>query len=406
MIKYTLPKQWISYRSSDIQQELLEAKVAIATLNSLPLQKAWVTKLQAIEFKREIAGTSKIEGADFTEREFEAALTEDVGALKTRSQRQARAAKVAYEWIADQPEDRPIDINVINRIHEHMVRNADDDHCPPGVPRRRDENVNFGVPKHRGAEGGEECDQALEGLAKAIATSFTEHDPIIQAHAAHYHFAAMHPYLDGNGRTARALESMLLQRGGLRDTSFIALSNYYYEEKQEYLKVLSETRQAEYDLTNFIKFCLVGVKQVCDKLIAEIKTEISKALFKDTMYDMFNRLMTGKRRVIATRQVEMLKVLLEEERVSISQFLVRTNPFYSDLKNPIKAINRDLVGLFQLGTINVESGLDEESRRTDFFKINLDWPSQIDEDEFLRSLKELPTAKSFPFLNKFTRDKL
>ena len=51
-----------------------------------------------------------------------------------------------------------------------------------------------------------------------------DHDPIIQALAAHYHVAAMHPFLDGNGRTARALEALMLQRAGLRDTCFIAMS--------------------------------------------------------------------------------------------------------------------------------------------------------------------------------------
>jgi Fic family protein len=46
----------------------------------------------------------------------------------------------------------------------------------------------------------------------------------------------MHPFLDGNGRTARALEAFILQKVGLKDSLFIAMSNYYYEEKNEYLK--------------------------------------------------------------------------------------------------------------------------------------------------------------------------
>ena len=63
-----------------------------------------------------------------------------------------------------------------------------------------------------------------------------------RALALHYHFAAMHPFLDGNGRSARALEALMLQRTGLRDTLFIAISNYYYEEKAEYLSALAEVR--------------------------------------------------------------------------------------------------------------------------------------------------------------------
>ena len=57
----------------------------------------------------------------------------------------------------------------------------------------------------------------------------------------------MHPFLDGNGRTARALEALMLQRAGLRDTAFVAMSNDYYEEKQGFLSILAEVRQKRHD---------------------------------------------------------------------------------------------------------------------------------------------------------------
>ncbi len=38
-----------------------------------------------------------------------------------------------------------------------MVTGCDDDHCEPGKLRRRDDNVIFGIPPHRGCEGGAEC---------------------------------------------------------------------------------------------------------------------------------------------------------------------------------------------------------------------------------------------------------
>ena len=93
---------------------------------------------------------------------------------------------------------------------------CDDDHCAPGRLRGRDENVTFGFPRHRGCEGGPACGKAFSALVDAVKRDFRAHDPLIQAMALHYHFAAMHPFLDGNGRTARALEALLLQRAGLR----------------------------------------------------------------------------------------------------------------------------------------------------------------------------------------------
>ena len=46
----------------------------------------------------------------------------------------------------------------------------------------------------------------------------------------------------------------MLQRVGLRDTLFIAMSNDDYEEKAGYLNALAETRALSHDLTPFLKF--------------------------------------------------------------------------------------------------------------------------------------------------------
>ena len=73
--------------------------------------------------------------------------------------------------------------------------------------------------------GADPCERTVLALVKAVQTEFKLHDPLIQAAACHYHFASMHPFLDGYGRTARALEALLLQRAGLRDTAFVAMSN-------------------------------------------------------------------------------------------------------------------------------------------------------------------------------------
>ena len=67
-------------------------------LQSLPFQRTWVEKLQELQLKREVAGTSRIEGAEFDDRELEAALRPGatVEELITRSQKQALAAAQTY----------------------------------------------------------------------------------------------------------------------------------------------------------------------------------------------------------------------------------------------------------------------------------------------------------------------
>ena len=261
MITYEMPKNWIQFESDnrDLTRAYAEAKAAILSLQTVPYQRRWVEALQDIELKREVAGTSRIEGAEFTEQELDLAFQETLDQLLTRSQRQAHAVVQTYRWLAGLPQDQPINAELISLIHRTIVAGADDDHCPPGQLRKENQNVNFGMPRHRGAEGGADCASAFRQFSEAIQREYQDQDPIIQALAAHYHLAAMHPFLDGNGRTARALEALMLQRAGLRDTCFIAMSNYYYDEKNAYLAALAEVRQSGHNLTPFLIFGLRGI---------------------------------------------------------------------------------------------------------------------------------------------------
>lgn len=389
MIKYRKPQIWISYQPQSILESLTGAKAAILALTEMPFQRSWADQMQEVQLKREVAGTSRIEGAEFTQMELEEALEQTPHELHTRSQRQAAAAAATYRWIAQLPSSRPVDQELILEVHRRLVTGCDDDHCEPGTLRRRGQNVNFGSPQHRGVEGGDEREQAFAELMRAVGRDFSGHDPLVQAHALHYHLAAMHPFLDGNGRIARAMEALLLQRLGLRDALFIAMSNHYYDEKSAYLEALRETGEQE-DLTPFLAFALRGVELQCRRLLAEIRKNISKALFRDTMLDLFQRLQSPRKRVMSQRHVRILSLLLEEaDPIELGTALERIEPFY-EVKNPGKAQTRDLGYLMDLGAI---VAFREESDGRVYLSVNLDWPAQITETEFFAKTREMGKAK-------------
>ena len=105
-IPYEIPRQWILFDLAAVQVELLGAKAAMLALTQIPYQRSWAEQLQQIQLKREVAGTSRIEGAEFTERELDAAMRETPQQLETRSQRQAACALGTYRWIGKLETDR------------------------------------------------------------------------------------------------------------------------------------------------------------------------------------------------------------------------------------------------------------------------------------------------------------
>jgi Fic family protein len=393
VVKYAIPDDWVRYDIGTVVQQLMVARAAMLSLSQIPLQRNWADEMQRVQLKREVAGTSRIEGAEFTERELDAAMVQTPEQLETRSQKQAAAAKRTYDWIAGLQTDRPVDADLIKEVHRKIVTGADDDRCEPGVLRPRDVNVTFGSPPHRGAEGGEECAQAFAGLCLALEHEFRRHDPLVQAIALHYHFAAIHPFLDGNGRTARALEALMLQRVGLPGMLFIAMSNYYYENKPAYLEALATTRAGGHDLTPFLLFGLRGIEMQCSRMFAEVRKNVSRALFRNMMYDLYNRLKSTRKRVIAQRQLEILKLLLGADTMMLDDLEQRTRVHYVRLGNPRKAFIRDINYLLQLRAI----GFRREAEKNVMFA-ELDWPTRITETEFFKSVKNMPKAKTSGFL--------
>jgi Fic family protein len=388
MIKYQRPTNWIQYDRMAILDVLIEAKAAVLSLQTVPYQKRWVDRLQKLELKREVAGTSRIEGAEFTTHELDRAMTEETSSeLFTRSQRQAHAATLAYAWIRKLLPKTPVKSDLIREIHRMIVTGADDDHCPPGKLRESMQNVTFGSPPHRGCDGGAETEGAFEAFTDALASDYGAHDPLVQAIAAHYHIAAMHPFLDGNGRTARATEAFMLRKAGLRDTTFIAMSNYYYDEKTAYLSALAETRKLQHDLTPFLRFALRGVVLQAKRLLGEIQREIKRDLVRQLMHELNERLRSPRRRVIMDRQGRIMSMLLEVDDMSVEDFFKALGSIYDGLKADTAAFRRDVGGLIELGALAYDP-------TTDRVRANLDWPQHMTATEFFQKVKEMPTVNT------------
>ena len=173
------------------------------------------------------------------------------------------------------------------------------------------------------------------------------------------------------------------------------MSNYYYEQKVGYLNALNETRAANHDLTPFLKFALKGVASQCRRLFAEIKLQVAKALYRNTMTDLFGRLKSPRKRVMSNRHVQLLNLLLDEEHITLAE-LEKRMPHVYHMKNPYKALIRDLNYLIELGAVGT-TRLPENAGF--LIVIRLDWPTRITETEFFRHVKDMPKAKVHGFLS-------
>ena len=389
---YFRPHRWIRYDAAAIMDALIAAKTAAGILRGLPYLPQWIAQVHEEQLRLEAVGTSRIEGAEFTQREQDEALAPESATRYdlTHSQRQLRAAEATYRWLRSQPADRPVNDAFIREVHRRFVTGCDDDSCEPGALRPADWNVSFGAPRCRGVEGGDDCRAAFDALCSAVADEFRQHDRIVQAIALHYHIGAMHPFGDGNGRTARALEAFMLRQAGVNELVMVSLSNYYYERKAEYLGALSESRRGGHDLTPFLIFALSAVAQQCETVANTIIDNHKRTLFRQFAVALFGQLRTPRRRVLVERQLAILESLLESGASDPFELMSRTELYYNTLKYPGRAYVRDIVDLLNLGALDFSN---DENDDYDV-EVNLDWPQQFSESELIERLERATPAAS------------
>lgn len=127
-----------------------------------------------------------------------------------------------------------------------------------------------------------------------------ELDPVIQAGVAHYRFVWIHPFADGNGRTARVLATLALYTRGFDVKRFFALDDYYDQDRRGYYAALRAVDQSTLDLTGWLEYFTAGVVQsisaVKDRIIG-ISKDV-KALSEEGQISLSERQMAIVERMV------------------------------------------------------------------------------------------------------------
>jgi Fic family protein len=88
-------------------------------------------------------------------------------------------------------------------------------------------------------------------------------DPLIRMAVMHYQFEAIHPFIDGNGRTGRVLNLLFLVEQGLLDIPILYLSRYINQHRQDYYRLLLAVT-AEGGWEDWLGFMIEAVRETSE----------------------------------------------------------------------------------------------------------------------------------------------
>ncbi|HFC6127166.1 TPA: protein adenylyltransferase Fic [Neisseria meningitidis] len=267
------PKQDIE--SKTILKRCIAARASLARLKQaaelIPNQAMLINTLPVMEAR----ASSEIENIVTTTDKLFQSLQMDTERQDpaTKEALQYRTALFAgYESLASRPLCTQTAIMVCNAIkhpYEMAIRKTGGTALKGG---------NSGNVVYTPPEGEETIRGKLANWERFIHES-GDLDPLIIMAAAHYQFEAIHPFTDGNGRTGRILNSLLLIEKGLLDLPILYLSRYIIENRADYYRLLLGVTERQ-DWESWIIYILDGVADTADWTVAKI--DAIRRLFEQT----------------------------------------------------------------------------------------------------------------------------
>jgi len=82
---------------------------------------------------------------------------------------------------------------------------------------------------------------------------------VLLAGISHYEIARIHPFVDGNGRTARLLATLILYLSGFDHRRLFALDDFYDRDRQAYYAALKTAQESSGNITKWLEYFTTGV---------------------------------------------------------------------------------------------------------------------------------------------------
>ena len=312
--KYQESHPWITFQLNLrevgwlLWVQLGEAASKCVHLTNVPLRPETSRKLLNLYLAKGAAATTAIEGNTLTEEEVlqhiekglkmppsKEYLTQEVDNI-------IEACNGIATLLSKDNQLPPLTREVIcdyNRVVRKNLPEADG-LAPPGELRTGSFLVGNA---YRGAPA-EDCPELLDKMCEWLERDFhpqkgyTLPFAILKAVVAHLYLAWIHPFDDGNGRTARLLELHILLGAGIPAPAAHLLSNHYNATRAEYYRQLDHASKSRGDILPFIHYAVQGFVDGLREQLTYVWSQQWDAAWQNYVHETFR----GKDGASGTRQ--------------------------------------------------------------------------------------------------------
>lgn len=125
--------------------------------------------------------------------------------------------------------------------------------------------------------------------------------PILRAGIVHFEFVRIHPFVDGNGRVARALSTLILFLEGYDIRKFFSLEEYFDSDALDYYSALQSVQKSSDDLTLWLEYFTKGLSIELSKIKDKVENISIDAHLKEKL--------GGKPIMLTERQIKIIEYI-------------------------------------------------------------------------------------------------
>lgn len=227
--------------TNSILRKLSEIDRNRFTLSAAKLPSVTMNRLRKNSKKRSSYASNKLEGNPLTENQAEEAIESDSHRHFLKPEQEVRNYYLALGLLEENVKKRtPFSKELILKVQALVEKGASKEKIglrgpmPPGflfaVYDSENGNAEYIPPEYS------EIPQLLDELVEYVNT--TDDHPLIVAAVVHYQIVTIHPFEDGNGRTARLMSGYIMDAGGYGFGGVGSLEEYFAYDPDEYYRSL------------------------------------------------------------------------------------------------------------------------------------------------------------------------
>lgn len=158
--------------------------------------------------------------------------------------------------------------------------------------------------------------------------------PVLKSGVVHYEFVRIHPFVDGNGRVARCLATLILFQEGYDIRKFFSLEEYFDTDPANYYRALQSVQASNEDLTTWLEYYTQGLAIE----LAKIKDRVERI----SVDGKLKQKLGGAPLLLSERQLKIIEYIQETGYLQNSAFrslfpMVSEDTVLNELKGLMKA---------------------------------------------------------------------